>query len=196
MTPFTILTFIRSYMPGNSGAGPMHSVSNIVECLGTDFAFKIITSDRGSKDLVPYPGVKSGAWNRIGSADVYYLSSGMRYPRHIRRLLLGLNYDIIYLNSLLNPVFTTQMLFLHKLGLIPKRPIVLAPRGELSVGAIRLHSARKRLYLTILQRLGLLDGITWQASSDYEAADIVRQVGCLAHTGKIRVAPNLILPPN
>lgn len=195
MAPFTIVTFLHSYLPGNSGVGPMHSISNVAECLGIDFDFKIITSDRGPKDLEPYPGVNSGFWHRIGNADVYYLSSEMRHPRHIRRLLLCLHYDIVYLNSLFNPVFTTQVLFLHKLGMVPKRPIVLAPRGELAVGAIQHHSARKRLYLAMLQRLGLLDGIIWQASSDYEAADVVREVGCVAHTGKIRVAPDLILPP-
>jgi len=195
MAPFTIVTFLRYYLPGSSGAGPMHSISNMAECLGDDFDFKIITSDRGGEDLVPYLEFESGSWHRIGNANVYYLSPEMRYPPHIRRLLLCLNYDIIYLNSLFSPVFTTQILFLHKLGLIPKRPIVLAPRGELSAGALRLHPARKHLYLSMMQRLGLLDGITWQASSHYEAADIVREAGCVAHTGKIRVASDLILAP-
>src|SRR5882762_6548279 len=195
MAPFTILTFLRYYLPGSSGAGPMHSISNMAECLGNEFAFKIITSDRGEKDMVPYHEFKSGAWHRIGNADVYYLSPEMRHPRYIRRVLLRLNYDIIYLNSLLSLVFTTQILILHKLGLIPKRPIVLAPRGELSHGAIRFHPARKHLYLSMLQRLSLLHGITWQASSDYEAVDIVREVGSVARKSKIRVASDLILPP-
>jgi len=194
MERLTIVIFIGYYMPGNSCVGPMHSISNMAECLGIEFDFKIITLDRGPKDLVPYPGIKSGSWHRIGNTDVYYLSPEMRYPHRIRRVLLALNYDIIYLNGLYNPLFTTLVLSLHKLGLIPKRRIVLAPRGELSVGAIQFHSVRKRLYLSILQLLGLLDGITWQASSDYEAADIVREVRCVALTGKITVAPNLILP--
>ena len=31
MAQFTILTFLRSYLPGSSGAGPMHSISNMAE---------------------------------------------------------------------------------------------------------------------------------------------------------------------
>src|SRR5579864_3759225 len=195
MNKITIVVLIRSYLPGNSGAGPMHSVANMVDCLGFDFDFKIITSDRGQQDLVPYPGIRSGSWYRIENADVYYLSPEMGYLPHIRRLLLSLDCDIIYLNSLFSPAFATQILFLHKLKMIPKRPIILAPRGELSVGALRTHSVRKRLYLSTLLRLGLLDGITWAAASDMEAADIVREVGCVANTGMIITVPNLIRPP-
>jgi glycosyltransferase involved in cell wall biosynthesis len=52
--------------------------------------------------------------------------------------------------------------------------LLLAPRGELSLGALGLKAMRKRLYLAGLRRL--LRDVDWQASSADEAGDIKRYV--------------------
>jgi glycosyltransferase involved in cell wall biosynthesis len=55
--------------------------------------------------------------------------------------------------------------------------LLLAPRGEFSQGAIRIHRVRKRLYLFIYRLLGLSEKVIWHASSDREELDIRRVIG-------------------
>src|SRR4051812_11201747 len=41
-----ILTFSRFYLPGFRAGGPIRSISRLVECLGDEFQFRIVTADR------------------------------------------------------------------------------------------------------------------------------------------------------
>lgn len=47
--------------------------------------------------------------------------------------------------------------------------VVIAPRGELSDGALSLKAKRKRLFIVVSKILGLYKRLTWQASSSDEA---------------------------
>jgi glycosyltransferase involved in cell wall biosynthesis len=81
------------------------------------------------------------------------------------------------------------------MGQVPEKPIVLAPRGEFSTGALMMKRLKKRLYILWVKHIGLVDDIFWQASSDYEKLDILTAFG---HHSKnnpllIHVASNL--PP-
>ena len=62
----------------------------------------------------------------------------------------------------------------YRLGLLPAREMLLAPRGELSSGALGIKSAKKRAFLHVWAPL--LRGINpvWNASSEVEQADIHR----------------------
>lgn len=61
---------------------------------------------------------------------------------------------------------------LRRLGLLPLVPVILAPRGEFSPGALGLKAWKKRPYIELTRMIGLHRGITWQASSEREAGDI------------------------
>jgi glycosyltransferase involved in cell wall biosynthesis len=86
-------------------------------------------------------------------------------------------HDVLYLNSFFDPVFTLKLLLLRKAKLIPDRPVILAPRGEFSEGALRLKAWKKRPYVWLAKRLGLVRGVLWQASSAHEVEDIRRVLG-------------------
>ena len=53
--------------------------------------------------------------------------------------------------------------------------LVIAPRGEFSLGALGIKRKRKLLYIKMSRLLGLYNPAIWQASSDFEAEDIRRQ---------------------
>ena len=53
----TVLVFIGYYLPGYKAGGPVRSIANVVETLGDEFEFRIVTSDRDLLDEVPYPGI-------------------------------------------------------------------------------------------------------------------------------------------
>lgn len=187
----TILVFVAYYLPGYKAGGPIRSIANMVELLGEEFHFKIVTADRDTSDIIPYPNIKVDDWNRVGKAEVYYCSPGNNGLMHLKKLITKTDYDILYLNSFFSYSFSIKPLLLHKLGLIPKRPVVLAPRGEFSKGALRIRSFKKHCYIHVMRLLGLCNNVTWQASSNYEKEDICSALG---NHAVIRVAKNLPSP--
>ncbi len=184
----TILIFVATYLPGYKSGGPLQSISNLVEHLGDKFQFRVITSDRDLGGIDPYPGIKPGQWQTLGKAQVCYLSPEMQILRVFARLLRETPHDIVYFNSFLNSRFTTRPLLAQRLHLAQSRPTVIAPRGEFSEGALSLKSNKKRIFMLVARLIGLHSGLTWQASSEHEAADIQNLLGHLAHD--IQVARN------
>ena len=188
-TRLTILTFVRYYLPGYKAGGAVQSIANLVEHLGNEFDFRIVTTDRDSRDLAPYPNVSYGQWHPIGKARVLYLEPEFRSIGEIVHAMQKTPHDLMYLNSFFDPRFTTLPLMARRLRLAPQSPVLIAPRGEFSLGALETRQRKKRAFLAAARRLQLHSGLTWQASSDYEAQDICRVMGSLA--GKIRIAPDL-----
>lgn len=185
-----ILVFVSYYLPGYKSGGPLQSIANLVDHLGDEFTFCIVTSDRDTGDTRPYPGIRPGTWQPVGKAQVCYLSPELQRLRPIARLLRNTPHDVLYLNSFLDPRFTTLPLLARRLGLAPRRPAVLAPRGEFSAGALALKARKKRVFMAASRAMSLHSGLTWQASTEHEAADIRRDMGPVAQD--IRVASNLV----
>ena len=191
MLKFAILTLVDFYLPGYKAGGPIRTLANMVDRLGDDFQFKIITSDRDFKDDAVYSGIKVDEWNRLGkAAEVFYMSPKKRSLRDFKRLFRSTGYEVIYLNSFFSPQFTIKPLLLRRMRLIPDKPLVIAPRGEFSLGALGLKSLKKRTYLLAAKAFGLYRGVIWQASSEHEEADIQRWFG---KDVPVVVAP--VLPP-
>ncbi len=172
-----ILTFSGCYLPGYKAGGAMRTIVNIVDHLGDEFEFKIITADRDLGDEKPYPGIKVDGWNRVGKADVFYMSPKRRCLGNFRRVFCFTEYVVIYLSSFFSPHFTIKPLVLRRLRLIPDRPVVVAPEGEFSPGAFWLKRFKKRPYLFVAKALGLYRAVLWKASSEHEEADIQRWLG-------------------
>jgi glycosyltransferase involved in cell wall biosynthesis len=79
-------------------------------------------------------------------------------------------------------------MLLSKSKKIPRKQIVLAPRGQFSPGAIGLKSGKKKLYIKIAKALRLYKDITWHATAEIEKNDIESIIG---NKAKIKVANNL-----
>jgi glycosyltransferase involved in cell wall biosynthesis len=162
----------------------------MVDRLGSDFEFNIVTSDRDHLSDEPYGGVAIDAWNRLGNANVFYASRRLLSGHALARLISATAHDVLYLNSFFDRSFTIAPLVARRFGWLPDRPVVIAPRGEFSSGALKIGRWRKTFYRSAAMRLGIYDGLTWQASSDYEAEDIRRAVGTVAE--RIVVAQDML----
>lgn len=168
-----ILVVAGHYWPGFKAGGILRSVANMVDHLHPDFDFRIITTDRDLGDTAPYPQVKVGAWQRVGHAEVYYLGPRERAMGQLRRIVDAVPHDLLYLNSFFEPL-TVKVLLNRSLGRIPRKPVVLSPRGEFAWASLRLKYPKKLLFM-IVARIGrLYQPCTWHASSKFEADDIVR----------------------
>ncbi len=188
-----ILTFNKFYLPGYRAGGPIRTLANMVDRLGDSFDFRIVTLDRDAGDTTPYPGIEMRTWRPIGKGHVMYLSSEQVTVSLLTRIAREVNPDVVYLNSFFDPIFTQRMLWARRFGRLPPYPFILAPRGEFSAGALQLKRAKKMAYLQVTRLLGLYRHLTWQASSQYELADIRRNLS-FVQVGDIVEAINL--PPS
>lgn len=189
-----VLALVRYYLPGNKSGGPVRSISNIVDQFGDEFDFRIVTSDRDLLDEAPYAGVAVDAWNQVGKAQVYYLSPRNRSMLALARLFSDTPYDLLYLNSFFDPVFTRRPLLARRLGLLPAKPVLLAPRGEFSPGALLLKHRKKGPYRWLASAIGLYRDLTWHASGECEAADIRHAMAGTAQQSTIAIAVASDLP--
>lgn len=173
MTKPKVLLFTAIYLPGTKGGGPIKTINNLVENIN-EFSFKVFTKDRDLGDSTPYPRIKSATWTNLGSAQVFYSQSGIKFYKQIITQVFKEDYDIVYLNSFFSLKFSIFPLILSKLL---RKPIILAPRGELSKGALSLKSAKKKIYIAFYKLLNITHSVVFQASSQHEASDIKRNLG-------------------
>jgi len=185
-----ILVLVDYYVPGHRAGGPIRTIVNMVESLGDEIDFFILTRDRDFGANQPYDDVQINKWNRIGKANIFYASPDMFSWRGFRRILATTSCDILYLNSFFSPRASCLMLLLRRFGLINIKRIVIAPRGEFSPGALQLKPKKKIIYITITKKLGLYDNLVWQASSENEEQDIRKIMGSVSKY--VIVAPNLL----
>jgi glycosyltransferase involved in cell wall biosynthesis len=183
-----VLVFADWYLPGFKAGGPIRSIANMVEALGDEFQFKVITRDRDWLQTKPYENAVPGVWQPVGKAEVIYLTPRDLAWRNLSRVIRAVNPDILYFNSLFSPRFSILPLTLRRLGRIGKAPVILAPRGELSPNALSLKKAKKRLTLQATRSMGLYDQIVWQASTLHEASSIRSAFG---DNIRVMIAPNI-----
>lgn len=188
----TILLFIGHYLPGYRAGGPVRTIANMVESLGDEFNFLIITRDRDLKTNEPYQNIKQNSWNQIGKARVLYLSPSALNPLNIASILRSVTYDALYFNSFFNPIFTILPLLIERFIICSNKPIILAPRGEFGKGALKIKPSRKLVYILGTKLLQVHKNIIWQASSRFEVMDITRAIGRPATN--IHLAPDLLAP--
>jgi glycosyltransferase involved in cell wall biosynthesis len=170
---YRVLCLVSYYLPGYKAGGPLRTISNMVEHLGHEFEFWIITRDRDLGDALPYTGLTINRWISVGEARVYYISPDCLTLFGIARLINDTPHDLLYLNSFFDSEFTIKPLLARYLGEIKTKPVVLAPRGEFSKEALKLKALKKRAYIALFKLFGLCKNIAWQASSTHEMNDIL-----------------------
>lgn len=173
-------------MPGYRSGGPVVSIANLVAFLGDSINFKIVTSDRDAGDTSPYQGIMCKRWLPCGKADVFYLEPSSVTVKELVRIINLAHPEIIYLNSFFDRRFTAKILFARRFWSLPDCRVILAPRGEFSLGALSLKSMRKSVYIATLKSLGFLTDVEWHASTEVEAKEIENALKISANS-KVRV---------
>ncbi|HEQ3528493.1 TPA: glycosyltransferase [Bacillus cereus] len=183
-----ILILAPYYLPGFKGGGPIRSISNLVHTLGNELNFKIITSDRDLGDSIAYEKAQNEVWTKVGLAEVYYVTPEKFNFRYLRKIIQSTQYDFIYLNSFFNTNFSVIPILLRRMGIIPYKPIIVAPRGEFSPGALKIKKFKKELFIESTKLVGLHNKVIWHATSEEEKTDIKQIYG---EEVPVRVAQNL-----
>ena len=161
------------FLPGYKDGGPVRSIKNLVDRLGTEYEFHILTVDRDHGDTEPYPSIQYDTWNQVGNAKVWYVQPGGFTNEVVSKLAAEAN--LVYVCGCFNDYARTVMA-LKKRDII-KVPVVIAAMGLFSPGAFRIKYLKKKAYVSLLRMLGFFRNVEWSATSEEEARDIRRQVG-------------------
>lgn len=188
----TVLALVDYYPPAYRAGGPTRSVPRIAELLVDALRFRVITRHGDLGSGAPLAGVAPDRWIECGRALCLYLSAGRLPALRLVSALRGTDHDLLYLNSIFSAEFAMLPLVLRRLRLIPRRALLVAPRGELNASALAIKGRRKTMYLRIARALGLLRGATWHAATAREAQEVRRAFGARA---TVRLAVDIPAPP-
>lgn len=183
-----ILVFTDWFLPGFRAGGPIRSLTNMVAHLGDNYEFCFVTSDRDLFSDTPYQSIKTGEWIKLSDGTpVIYLSPSQQNEGMIKKIILEMQADILYLNSMFSRNFTILPLRVRN-KYMPARKVILAPRGMLGAGALKIKAPKKKAFLLFSKLTRLYRNVTWHASSALEEAEIKKVMGKSAN---VHIALNL-----
>lgn len=134
----------------------------------------VMTSDRdlGSANRLP---VQRNRWTSREGVPVYFVSTDMwRELCRSCRTARAWRPDVIYLNSFFSPGSSAAVQLLSRLGWWRGATVVIGPSGQMNPGALAIKSTKKKLYMSLYRRSGMLKRVLWHASSDTEQQNIRR----------------------
>ncbi|MDR0890367.1 MAG: glycosyltransferase [Oscillospiraceae bacterium] len=167
-----ILVFNGAYLPAQNYGGPVTGLANFVAQLGDRLEIAIVCRNHDLHQQTPFPGIREG-FQTLGKAQVCYLPDSRMNRAEFARILQEQKPDCLYLSSVFDAHMNLPLLRLAKKLHIP---VVYAPRGELSKAVLAMKALKKRLFLTFMRLSGLYRGVYFQATSEAERADILREL--------------------
>lgn len=180
-----ILIVMSGYLPGKLYGGPVTSIYNFTELLGDAYDLYIICTNHDLKDKKPYQNIQIG-WNAVGKAKVLYVEDKLFKYTLLCKIVEDISPDLIYINSFFSARFTLPILLLSRKKSIPA---ILLPRGELNNDALKQKSMKKKIYMSVVKKCGLLTHVCFQATSKEECEDIVNNLGI--DSQRVFLIPNI-----
>lgn len=184
------MIFIDWFLPGFKAGGPIRSIAHLTEQL--PLKFSIVTSIFDHHSSEPYPNITAGEWvQHSPNVRVLYLHPEQCTIGRYRDVIQECSPSKIYLNSLFSLPFALKPLLAAKKEKCLEK-VILAPRGMLKSGALKVKGAKKKLFLFLSRCLGLFNGIEWHATNAQEKEEIVQHFG---QKQNVHVAANLAAAP-
>lgn len=190
-----ILCVSDYFLPGFLGGGPVTTLVNMRKQLRGQVTLAILTRDRDLGTHTQYTNIETDQWLETPDGPIYYASPAAFGMRGLRQALASRDFDIVYLNSYFS-ARASILLYIKLRKHVPDRPILIAPRGEFSPGALAVKKYKKLTFLTMVRLLGLYRDVFWHASTPLETQDILRQFPNVAE--RIHIAPDPVhaAPPD
>lgn len=181
-----VLVLLGVFCRDVEATGPRQSMINMAQALADRFRFRVI--GWGSASEPP------DRWSTLEGIEFLPLERWRYGVRRLGRAIRETPHHLLIMNSFFDKEFSLPALLMRRAGLLPRRPALLAPRGEFSPGALALGRGRKRIYTNIARMTGLLRGLGLQVTTDMEAREA--RAALPFFRGPICVTPNIrTLPP-
>ena len=168
-----LLIINKYFYPGYKAGGPIQSLKNICDALQCEFEISVLTQDRDFLDTDRYKNIISGVWTAVGGYKVFYEKGDGISNSTIKRVVEETSPDLIYLSSFFDKISICAAKLARKNSI----PVVLAPRGEFSPGALKIRKLKKTVFLKFAAIIGLYRGVTYHSTSRIESGDIRRIMG-------------------
>ena len=171
------MVFCDYYLPGFKSGGGMWTVVNLVDRFCDRYDFFIVTRNHdGKADKTPYTDVRTGEWNSVGNAKVFYVDRSLLNRKTFTRLISDVSPDIVFLNSVFSaPSITFSRS--RKNPSISRIPVIISPCGELSPATLKLKGLKKGLFLRFAKLAGFYRNVLWRASFELDADEIRSAIG-------------------
>lgn len=182
-----ILIVNRHFYPSYQSGGPVRSLVNLTAVLSKSYNIDLITSssDLKNEDIVDFS--KNQWMDSINNCNAIYTSTFFDTIKTLIKLDCS-KYRLVYLNSFFDVRFSLLFLLFFSFVKEFKGSIVLAPRGELTHGAIRFKKTKKNLYLSLFKFLKLDKNIVFHFTSNEEMNESQFYIGANA---KSILIPNM-----
>lgn len=169
-----ILILSDYYEPAYLGGGPIVSLNNIANRFsGLDVCFFVICRSNDHISSSPLANIDFNRWLiRPSGARVFYSTSFFFQILAMVLILKRKKIDLIYINSFFSFRFSILPLFILRILNLGKGKVLLAPRGELSQGALCFSKFRKRFYLACFSPLFRSLIKSFHVTSDAELASV------------------------
>ncbi|MBA3679765.1 MAG: glycosyltransferase [Bacteroidetes bacterium] len=174
------------YLPGTKAGGPVRSVFSMINLLKKYFDFYIITSNKDLGSNKEYPNITPNTIFEKEGVKYFYFNDAHNTVDNLLALLTKIKPDLIYLNSFWSFTFSINIIRLKNKKLI-EAPILLAPRGMLSKGALSLKAYKKNIYLISAKLFGWYKHVQFHATNKQEEQDIKARF----RSATITIASNL-----
>ena len=184
-----ILCFLDFFYPGYKAGGPIKTILSMVKALNKEFDFYIVTRNHDLNSNNTYESVKHNEWVKVQGVNIYYMSKSQILNFGLYSIIDKTPHDIVYFNSFFSFLFTGHILLLLKFLNFKNIPIIIAPRGEFSQGALSIKSVKKYIYIKFFKILKICNKVLWHASSEFEKDDIVKSK--LGKDNNVFIAQNL-----
>lgn len=170
-----ILLFTGSYLPGTKSAGVTTSVSNMCRFLYPDVEFYILTEDRDIGENEPYNNVPLEQWTKYGNANVFYSRQCTKSLKILRQVMCSKNFDAYYINGFYNIKDNFRPMMLYFLKQVPRKQLIIAPRGIFSLGKYDNRLILRKIYRLLFRLSDLGRHTIWHASSKLEKKHIIQR---------------------
>lgn len=174
------------YLPGTKAGGPVRSMYSLIELLKQEYDFYLVTGNTDLGETQAYKGIETNTWLKSEALHTFYFERQSISNASIKQLVQALKPDLIYLNSFWSYNFSIRIIRLKRAGKLIS-PVLLAPRGMLSSGAMGLKTTKKKVVLRIGKLLHWYKGIYFQATQETEKQEILRQFPA----ARVFIAPNV-----
>jgi glycosyltransferase involved in cell wall biosynthesis len=186
-----ILILIEYYYPGLNSGGPPRSIKNIIDRLGGEFNFEILTRSNDFRSDFQYTDVEKNTWTIYEKSKVFYGDSILVLMKEFLNALIAKKYDVIYVNSFFSSFFGIIPIVLLLTHFNVK--ILIASRGQFSDEAIKnsRKSFQKKVVIRLVNYLAHKSKrLYWHVSSQIEKKNLCENFHQI-ETDRIFVCPNL-----
>ncbi|MDA9312914.1 glycosyltransferase [Vicingaceae bacterium] len=180
-----LIVFIDWFYPSYKAGGPIKSVFNIVSVLKHSHDIRVITSayDLDGTEV----NLEHNELLQRDGYQVIYLAKEDQIAHRVKFLVDEFQPNLIYMNSVFSVNFAILPLFWFK----SKFKIIIAPRGMLGAGALKIKALKKSVFLFLGKHFLFDEQLVWHASTQLEAREIKGVIGKLAN---VRIAQNVSSP--